>query len=288
MPVRDAASGVLELTLRPGVSLVRDPRVHQGKTRGMDKGLFLKAGGRLCAGESAGMALPVLRCGAVTVFPSLAGLSAPDARCVEMTFSMDQTLRWHWGGRAAPLFFTRILERIADGFMKVPAFQQTLLGGRNALFSLFCMSSTMEPADPKGSCRVVCRTSPQGLLVAVDGSGLEGKGTVILLNEVEGRSFSVLKGGEGALEGKAVPAWKRVDFDHCLESPELGLGVSLAPGPGRAPDEFSLFCGREQGRLLDWAGFALTCARPVFSYQVRIERSGEEVRGEHETGYGMP
>jgi hypothetical protein len=273
-------SGTRVLELGPGLSLVHDPGVHQGKTRGMDKGLFLSAGGRLCAGESAGIGLPVLKTGSRTVFPVCIRVEPRDARSLEKVFSLERTLQWQAAGVNAPHLVARVFERLADVFMKAPALQQPLLAVRDTLFRLFRMSSSMVAARPEGCCRVLYQASPQGLLVRVDGTSLEGKGTVILLNEVEGRAFNRLRTGGTLLEGRDIPAWQRASFACSLESGTLGLGLSLAPGPGHAPEDFRLSCGREQGRMLDWAGIALTCPKPVFSYRVLFarERTGAEGR----------
>jgi hypothetical protein len=261
-----------ELPVRSGISLVHDPGVHQGKTGGMDKGLFLRAGGRLCAGESGGFGLPVLMTRARTIFPACTRVECPDALTMQKTFSMEKALQWHLGEAMAPALFARALERAVDRFMRFPALQQGLLTLRNTLFRLLRVKSSMTAADPAGCCVVTYRASPRGLLVQVDSSPLEGKGAVILLNEVEGSVFTRLRRGSLVLEGKGIPAWQKATFAHCLESPAVGLSVSLAPGPGHEPTLFKLFCGRELGWMLDWAGIALSCTRPVFSYQVLFAR----------------
>lgn len=263
-----ASKSARELFLGPGLSLVDDPGVHRGKTGGMDKGLFLRAQGRLCAGESAGIGLPVLRAGRRTVFPACRETGFAHDHEMKKTFHMEKTLRWRLGSVKAPLLLADALGLLADGYMRFPAFQQALLRIRDALFALLRMSSFPESGEHHGACTVICQAGPGGLLVRVDGSGLEGRGTLILLNELQGELFTRLRMGRAVLDRKEIPAWCEASFAHSLESPLLGLGIALAPGPGCTPEDFHLFCGREVGRMLDWAGMALTCRKPVFSYRV--------------------
>ncbi len=265
---------VRELLLKPGLSLVDDPGVHRGKTGGMDKGLFLRAGERLCAGESAGIGLPVLRAGRRTVFPACRETRFADDRTMVKTFHMDRTLRWRLGRVKAPLLLADALGLLADGYMRFPAFQQALLGIRGTLFALLRMSSFLETGERHGTCTVTCQAYPGGLLVRVDGSRLEGRGRLILLNELQGELFTRLRMGRIVREGREIPAWERSSFAHSLESPLLGLGLALAPGPDCTPEDYRLFCGRELGRMLDWAGMALTCRKPVFSYRVQFLETG--------------
>lgn len=265
---------VRELLLGPGLSLVDDPGVHRGKTGGMDKGLFLRVQGRLCAGESAGIGLPVLRAGRRTVFPACRETRFVDDRTMVKTFHMEKTLRWRLGTVKAPLLLADALGLLADGYMRFPAFQQALLGIRGTLFALLRMSSFLETGEHHGTCTVICRACPGELLLRVDGSRLEGRGRLILLNELQGELFSRLRLGRVVREGREIPAWRKTSFAHSLESPLLGLGVALAPGPDCTPEDYRLFCGRELGRMLDWAGMALTCRNPVFSYRVRFFQTG--------------
>ena len=67
----------------------------------------------------------------------------------------------------------------------------------------------------------------------------------------------------------SIPAWEEADFDAELRSSRLGLGLSLSP---EGPDtrNYRLYCGREVGRGLNWAGFALAHEQPYLSYRISI------------------
>lgn len=267
-------SGRKVLPVGPGLCLVHDPCVHQGKTGGMDKGLFLAVRGRLCAGESAGFGLPVLKARGRTVFSALKSVRSLEGNVLVKTFSLERALAWHLGKQKMSALFTGAMELFTGLYMALPAFQRGFIRLRSAAFILTRASSSMETIGSRGTCIVTCETSLEGLAVRVDAAGLEGQGTVILLNEVEGNAFTILKEGSSLLREGEIPAWRRASFGSRLESPALGVGFSLAPGIPSGGSDFRLFCGREVGYLLDWAGFALTCRVPVFSYQVLFAGEG--------------
>lgn len=259
---------MLELVIEEGLSLVHDPRVQEGKTAGMAKGLFVCCRGRLCAGESAGLGLPVWKTGDETVFPSLISVRSSGEGAIEMVFELDRTLVWHIAGKRTPAWFGRAASHLVKAYMKKTFLQQGLLALRSMVFSLFDVQSTMVPCTDRGHCRVTYEKSRQGVHVSIDGSALQGQGSLIVLNELDGRLFNRLRVGEVVLQEEQIPGWHAVTSDAVLESPSLGLGMSLSPGEERA--RCRVFCGREVARGLDWAGLALVCAEPVLGYEVRF------------------
>lgn len=260
-----------ELVISRDLSLVHDSCVHQGKTGGMDKGLFLCLRGRLCAGESAGFGLPVWKTDAQTFFPTLRSMEITGTTAIHKVFSLDRVIVWRISGIKAPERFARIMERLVDAYMKKTAMQGLLLKVRDTAFSLFRVRSSMEPCKGQGFCDVTYEAAPQGMQVHVQGRLPENKGSLIMLNEADGTSFSALRTGNDLLEGKGIPAWKRASFHAAFESPILDIGFSVWPGKSEDPSECTVFSGRELGYGLDWAGISLMNAKESFTYEVRFK-----------------
>lgn len=265
-PMRDR----IELKVSPEIALIHDPHHHKGKTSGMDKGMFLAVRGVPCAGESAGLGLPVLVVQGRTFFPSLSSAEPIGPTLIEKTFRMDRVLVWHLGKNRAPEWFGRAAERIAEIYAKSFSLQRGLLGLRGAVFSLLRIRSGMVRGEDRGCCVSRYEVGNGEVRVCIDASSLRGGGMLTVLNEGDGRSFTRLRIGKMLFEGSGIPAWRKTTFDAVFESPSLGLGMSLSPGRREESARYTLFCGREVGTGLDWAGLAVAYPRPAFFYHVRF------------------
>lgn len=260
----------LELEVSPEISLIHDPSHGEGKTSGMGKGMFLSYKGVLCAGESAGLGLPVLKMKGKTFFPSLSSVRPIGPTMVETTFRMDRVLVWYLGENRVPEWFGRGAERIVEEYMKSVSLQHRLLKLREAVFPLLQIGNEMAPAEDRGLCTSRYEAGDGAVRVSIDAVCLEGKGMLAVLNECDGSNFTRLRIGERLLEGSAIPAWRETTFDAAFESLPLGLGMTLSPCEGQDSARYRVFCGREVGVGLDWAGLAIVSPVPVFSYRIRF------------------
>jgi len=258
----------LELVISEGLSLLHDPSVGEGKTRDMAKGLFVCYRERLCAGESAGLGLPVWKTAHQTIFPTLASISAIGQTAIEKKYRMDRVIVWHVAGKKAPASISTAIELLVNEYMKRPILQHRLLKFRTIIIKLFALHSVMEQRDNRGYCSVTYKTAPQGLSVQVDGRSIKGQGQLIVLNEVDGLSFNCLMTGKQIWRDSEIPAWQAVPFNTVLESPSMCLGISIAPGENDSHFEYRLYCGRETALGLDWAGLAITSRQRVFDYRI--------------------
>jgi hypothetical protein len=120
----------------------------------------------------------------------------------------------------------------------------------------------------RGLCRVFYETTPQGLIVRVDGSALHGQGQLIMLNELDGLTFNRVKMGDVVWTDEEIPAWREVPFNSILESTSLGIGISLSPGWYGDLTGSQLYCGREVASGLNWAGLALMSPQQIVTYQI--------------------
>ena len=260
----------LELILTKEISLIHAPWVRQGKTRDMAKGLFLSYKWRLCAGESAGFGLPVWRTAQQTYFPSLISIKSIGNTVIEEEFRMDRVLIWRIAGKKLPDWVSRTIEHLVNVYMKRPTLQIRLLKLRHIVLKSFAIESAMMPGSDQGFCRVVYEATARGLHVRVEGRSFQGKGQLIVLNEVDGQSFTRLRVGERILHDVEIPSWQAVPFGAVLESPSLDLGISLSPGRDRDIWPCRVHCGREVSLGLDWAGFAVMSKESVVDYQVHF------------------
>ncbi len=260
----------VELRVSPDITLVHDPFHREGKTSGMDKGMFLALKGTPCAGESAGLGLPVLKLRGKTYFPSLSSVRSISPTAVEMTFRMDRVLMWYLGEHKAPDWFGWISERIVEGYVKKVSLQHRLLKLREAVFPVLRIRNEMTRGKGVGSCISRYEAGDGEVRVCIDAVWPGGEGMLAVLNESDGRKFSRLRIGEHLFEDAGIPAWRETAFGAVFESPSLGLGVSLSPCEGEGPARYRVFCGREVGAELNWAGLAVVSPSPVFSYRIQF------------------
>jgi hypothetical protein len=261
--------GRREFRMSEDVSLVYAPGVGEGKTACMDKGLFLRFRGRLCSGGAAGFGLPVFRTGLQTFFPTLTSLVRTGDRAGELAFSMDRALFWYIAGKKAPSVLTRASEWLVEVYMRYAAHQHRMLKIHDRILSLCAAQGRMLPVQGIGHCRVCFEISGRDLHFQVHGSSLKRQGRLVVLNEVDGQSFDLLRSGGALRQGRDIPAWEEAGFDAELGSSRLGIGISLCPEV-RDDSPYRLFCGREVGRGLNWAGLALMGRHPVAAYRLRI------------------
>lgn len=265
-----------ELPISETIRLIHAVGVDEGKTKNMAKGLFLCSKGKICAGESAGIGLPVWKTDRQTVFPSLSITQTIGETAIMKIFCMNRVLMWHVAGKKAPVWLNRIMEYLVNQYMKKAALQHTLLMFRDMIFNCFNIHSTMIQGADLGYCRVIYETTRQGLIVKVDGSGLLGRGELIMLNEFDGRSFDLLRTGDFICQGAEIPAWQAVPFDATLESSFLDIAVSVSFTTPEDRACCTVFCGREVALELDWAGLAIASPRKILTYQVAILPSFEK------------
>jgi len=260
-----------ELKSSDDISLIHDVSVHCGKTADMAKGLFLCCKGRLCAGESAGIGLPVWKTRHQTIFPTLFSAKVISETAMEKVFLMDRVLVWHIAGRKTPAWFSHLVEKLVCGFMKMPAIQHRLLKLRTIVMSCLDIRSSMVHGPDKGLCRVVYEATPKGFIVKIDGRSIMGQGRMLMLNEVDGGTFDRLRTNDHSLHDLEIPAWKKVSFNTLLASTVLNVGFSLTPGVREDCSSFQVFCGREVALGLNWAGLAITNPHHTFTYMVNFQ-----------------
>lgn len=183
---------------------------------------------------------------------------------------MDRVVIWCLAGRKFPDWVSRAIEHLVSMYMKRPALQNRMLSLRDSVLKSFAIKSTMMPGSDQGVCRVVYEATSQGLHVRVENRSLQGRGQLIVLNEVEGRSFTSLRVGDRIRRDAEIPSWQAVDFGAVLESPLLDLGISLSSGRKTDRCPCRVFCGREVSLGLNWAGFAVMSKEPVVDYQVHF------------------
>jgi hypothetical protein len=260
----------LTLSLSDTLSLIHAPSIGEGKTAVMAKGLFLCYQDEIFAGESAGFGLPVLKTRQQTVFPSFVSARLLMPTVLEKVYRLDLVVSWQLFGIKVPYFFSAAMEKITELYMQQPRCQQFLLKVRRVLVSLFYIQNTMVPGRSQGDCRVLYATDAQRLIVTVDGQALQGKGELILLNEVAGLPFTRLRTGLRIQEGNNIPAWQSCSFETVFENPMRHLGFLVSPLEKEGSSHWRLAGGREVTRGLNWAGLALTTDQLLFSYWINF------------------
>jgi hypothetical protein len=266
-------TGRCELMVSDDLILLHDPAVQEGKTRDMAKGLFLCCRGESCAGESAGLGLPVWKTRNQTFFPTLVSMEYIRPTTIRKDFCMDRVIKWRRSGKEAPVWFPRAMEILVDWYMRRPAIQQRMLRLRDRLLSACRLESAMVQGAAQGFCRVHYNAEPQGMVIQVDGSSLHGQGKLIMLNEVDGVSFNRVVMDDLVWTDGEIPAWREACFETILESTRHGVGFSLSPGLNGDSTGAALYCGREVAAGLNWSGLAFISGQQVLAYRINFRRT---------------
>ena len=170
-----------------------------------------------------------------------------------------------------PGFFTQALECLVAVYVKNNRYQKGMLALREMIFSFLSVRSEMMQVHGRGLCRVMLEADSGGLLVRADGSALGDTGRLIMLNEFEGRSFTRLTDRGQVWDGSNIPGWRLAGSGVCLESPSLGVEVSVSQEGNGTARSGKLFCGREVANNLNWAGIAVMApAGGDIAYRVGI------------------
>jgi hypothetical protein len=273
----------LSVPLFDGLSLLTDPSTGAGRypTARLQKGLLLADGGRSLAEEGVGFGVPILKRGAVTVFPGSVDLAAHRS-----------SGRWE----VTAAYEMNLVERLAKpGGGRVKS--DTLHAAKNALAALHrrsrllrgpltATSATLRRAfgwetayeETASWATLTVTHAIRGELgtidITVDMTGLPSDGVteVVLMNEQGARYFDRYRDSSGAdLHGAEIGTWNEV---HAEKASFVSDAHAVAFTLGQA-DGARLNRGRELiGSRLAWSGFGYSLP-PVFgrfSYRLSIDR----------------
>jgi hypothetical protein len=274
----------VNIPLTEGYSLTmggqsRDPSAYPSGR--LQRGLLLLHGTNDLAEEGVGFGVPILKRGALTIFPG--GLETTCQRReavweVTATFEMDLVERLAKADgdhlRSRPLYTVR--DALAALHRRAPALRGPLTATSNALRRACGWVTTFEKATTGASVRVTSTVDSLNgrIRVAVEAAGLPaGFSEMVVMNELGAQHFDRYRDSDGArLVGRQIGTWDEVTAaEASFVSRTHGVAFSLGQIQGAR-----LYRGRERvGSRLAWSGFGYSLAPPPATarYDLRIVRT---------------
>jgi hypothetical protein len=251
-------------------------------TARLQKGPLLFHEGRDLAEEGVGFGVPVLKRGALTIFPGgveLAERRDGTSRVIVAAFRMDLVERLADAEGRGPTSgsFYAVRDLLAALHRRLPLLRGPLTATSNAVrrrhgwVTTFAQTGTVATLDV--SYRI--ESDRPRLHIAVDMTGLPEKGftEMVVMNELGARHFDRYMDSDGArLRGRQIGTWREV---AAARAAFVGTSSGVAFSVGQVPGA-KLFRGWELvGSRLAWSGFGYVVrpAREPFSYDVRLEKA---------------
>jgi hypothetical protein len=271
--------------LRDGLTLkIADQHTAAGAypTARLQKGLLLFHEGRDLAEEGVGFGVPILKQGALTIFPGgvqLAELRDGPNRVISATFQMNLVERLAGTGGRGPSSrsFYAVRDLLAALHRRLPALRGFLTAASNAVRRRRGWATTFEETDTCATLAVSYTIDGDGacMRITVDTAGLPEREftELVVMNELGARQFDRYLDSDGArLRGRQIATWHEVSATSaCFASTASRVAFSVRQVRGA-----KLYMGRELvGSRLAWSGFgySLRPSGDSFTYEVRIERA---------------
>jgi hypothetical protein len=274
----------LSVPLRGGLALkiADQPAGDEYPTARLQKGLLLLDEGRDLAQEGVGFGVPILKRGALTIFPGgvqLAERRHGPSRVITAAFQMNlvERLSGSKGGSPSHRSFYAVRDLLAALHRRLPALRGFLTATSNAARRWCGWVTTFEETSTRATLDVTYSVDGDGgrIRVAVDMTGLAEKDIteVVVMNELGARHFDLYLDSAGArLRGRDIGTWNEVSAARAsFASTASRVAFSVQQVEGA-----TLYRGREiVGSRLAWSGFgySLRPARESFVYDVCIERA---------------
>ena len=251
-------------------------------TARLQKGLLLLHEGRDLAEEGVGFGVPVLKQGALTIFPGsvrLAERRDGTDRVIVAAFAMNlvERLVGAYGRSPTSSSFYAVRDLLAALHRRLPAVRGLLTALSNAVRRRRGWVTSFEETTTRATLDVTYTIDGDSarIHVAVDMTGLSDRGIteVVVMNELGARQFDQYLDSDGArLRGREIGTWNEVSATRaCFASTAARVAFSVGQVKGAA-----LYRGREVvGSRLAWSGFGYSFrpARESFAFEVRIERA---------------
>jgi hypothetical protein len=264
------------------LKIADQPLGHKYPTARLQRGLLLLDAGRDLAEEGVGFGVPVLKRGALTIFPGgvqLAERRDGRSQAITATFQMNLVERLAGTDGRGPTSwcFYAVRDLLAALHRRLPPLRRPLTTISNTVRRRRGWVTTFEETDTCETLDVTYSIDGDGarVHVAVDMSELPESDIteVVIMNELGAHHFDLYLDSEGArLRGHEIGTWSKVAATRAaFASSSSGVAFSV-----RRVEGAKLYRGRELvGSRLAWSGFgySLGPAKKSFAYNVHIERA---------------
>jgi hypothetical protein len=264
------------------LKIADQPTGDEYPTARLQKGLLLFHEGLDLAEEGVGFGVPILKRGALTIFPGgvqLAERRDGPSRVITATFQMNlvERLAGTEGRGPSSRFFYTVRDLLAALHRRFRPLRGPLTAASNAVRRRCGWGTAFEETDTCAALDVTYSVAGDSgrIRVAVDMTGLPERDIteVVVMNELGARHFDLYLDSEGArLRGREIGTWNEVSAARAsFASTASRVAFSVQQVEGA-----TLYRGREiVGSRLAWSGFgySLRQARESFVYDVCIERA---------------
>jgi hypothetical protein len=272
----------VSVPLRDGlvVEIADQPSGAVFPTAQLQKGLLLFHAGRDLTEEGVGFGVPVLKRGALTVFPGAVRLAERrdgGCRVIVAAFEMNlvERLAGAEGRGPSSRTFYALRDQLAALHRRLPPFRGPLTTISNAVRRWRGWETTFEKTSTVATLTVTYRVDGDGarVRVAVDTSGVPTSDIteVVVMNELGARPFDLYLDSAGVrLRGRKIGTWNEVTAANaCFASTAARVAFCVRQVKG-----VKLYRGRELvDSRLAWSGFgySLRPASRGFVYDVRFQ-----------------
>jgi len=210
--------------------------------------------GKNITGEGMGIGAVALKGSRFFCFSRTCATREQGPGVIEKEFLIDS--RMIWGRKNSPSIpLTRVLDRVADWYMRWPALQP-LLCFSSPVRSALGLKPFFEPIPPVAEARFTYRFNGDKVEVSCSIRPLgEHFTSVVILNELAADTFThAFSDGEAT---SPPSGWLQFEPGYELYDPvqQIRFGISYSDGERSVPGK--LFWGREYTRELRWAGFGI-------------------------------
>lgn len=240
-----------------GVSIVPDQYRGDGISEGLARGLLVWSGGENLTGEGMGIGSVAIRCPGFTCFSRTCTDRPGGEGVITRTFLVDTRMSWSILGTVSP-WLTRSIESGVGAYMRFPGLQRILMAPVMPLRSLLSVHPVFESIPPSAEVTFTYRITGTAVDISARVRPLaDPLGTVCLLNELSADCFPA--GWNGGIV-PPPPGWEELNGERdaaALYDPVHDIRFSIAAVSTSPPLQPRVFWGREKGKDLCWAGFAI-------------------------------
>jgi len=249
-----------EVIIMANISIILDSEYRgDGISAGLARGLLVWSGSEDLTGEGMGIGSVGVRFPGFTCFSRTCTDRSGADGVITRTFLVDTRMSWSIFGKVSP-WLTRSIESGIDAYMHLPGLQRLLMAPVMPLRTLLRIHPLFETIPVCAEIMLTYQVTGTAVDITARIRQIDDSiGTVCLLNELSADCFS--DAWCGGMNCTPPPGWEELSgresavslFDPVHHIRFSLISVSTSPSSMQP----RVFWGRERGRDLCWAGFAI-------------------------------
>ncbi|MHB1376269.1 MAG: hypothetical protein ACYCXB_02465 [Candidatus Humimicrobiaceae bacterium] len=233
-----------------------DSFIGEGISIGIARGILVKYKDRNIVQEGLGIGSLALKSKLITYFPSTCKTLQLSETYFRKTFLIDSAMLWRINGKQSK-FITRVIEILAQCYMRLPHLQNKLLKTGTLFRDLFKLTPQLIKTAPVGEACFNYLAEADELDVECEVNSLAGYlSKVFISNELGADYFR-----NGIKNGKIISApsgWEHIASSPdstAFYNPDNNLSFLIKKINVKNLTKPKVFWGREKIKDLSWAGF---------------------------------